>query len=695
MNDRLDKPRTLDDFLKLFPESPRRKAGNGYLVLCPAHNDRDPSLWITPPQNADFIADWACQAGCKREDILISNGLTWDDVRCNSHKSKTEKTLVVTFSYDYAKGHEAYQIRRFDLGDGKKTFEVWHQKDGRYVSGMGEYKDKPILYHLPEIPDWIATGKRIYIPEGEGKADLIISKGGASTTSPFGAGRNKWRAEYNKALAGAEVIILSDNDKPGRDFAQDKAVSLYNTAKSVKVLELPGLPEKGDVIDWFNAGSTFEQLEGLAGQAPEYKPTDKGTTGFHLTKLSDLYAEPDEAIDYLWENTLIKGGLSLLVAKPKVGKSTLAQNLALALAKGEASFLGRNITTSGAVVYLAFEEKRGEVKRHFKKMGADENLPIFVHVGIAPEQAIAELRKAVIDKEALLAIVDPLQRLVRVPDLNDYSSVSLALEPLMQIARDTGCHILMIHHANKGIAREGGDSILGSTAIFGSVDCALFMKRTASCRTIESQQRYGEDLPRTVLTYDVLTGLTSSGGNLEDVQIAECGKAILDLLTDNAITEKEIKEGITDHKGGAVSKSLRLLYEEGKIQRQGLGKKGDPYLYATVTGNAGDSRDKYIEIPTIPTIPTINSSFRNDLVVPDDTVSVNNANPQNPEAVLGMPIEKAIEVWRADGAPAIPLGKGETCLNLEILLSNHPSPNQLEAVKAWLQKRITPIITPT
>jgi hypothetical protein len=70
------------------------------------------------------------------------------------------------------------------------------------------------------------------------------------------------------------------------------------------------------------------------------------------------------------------------------------------------------------------------------------------------------------------------------------------------------------------------------------------------------------------------------------------------------MAEKEIKEGITDHKGGMVSKSLRLLCQEGVIQREGLGKKGDPFLYATVTRNAGDSRDCgdfYILIPTIPT----------------------------------------------------------------------------------------------
>lgn len=595
------RPRNFNDILSRLPGA--KQSGDQWTAPCPLSGHKTPAGHLTLKDAGDK-ALVTCHGG--RHDYKeICQYLGFDSLTYSNNGNGTEdnkqKTLVATFSYEYEKDKEAYQIRRFDLGNGRKTFEVWHTEDGRYISGMGEYRDKPILYHLPEILDWIAVGERIYIPEGELKADRIISQGGAATTSPFGAGRNKWRPEYSKALAGAEVVILPDNDKPGRDFAHDKAASLYGIAKSVKVLLPPGLPEKGDIIDWFNNGGTFEQLEYLQSETAEWKPISQGV-GFRLTSLSDLHNEPDEDIAYLWENTLIKGGLSIAVAKPKVGKSTLARNLAFKIAKGDTEFLGRAITASGPVVYLALEEKRSEVKKHFERMGATENLPILIHTGSAPEQAIEELRKAVIENKALLTIVDPLQRLVRIPDLNDYAKVSLALEPLMQIARDTGCHILLIHHANKGIAREGGDSILGSTAIFGSVDSALIMKRCESYRTIESIQRYGEDLPRTVLAFDVATGLTESGGSLEDVEAAECGKAILELLADHEMTEKEIKDGITDYKGGTVSKSLRFLCQESKIQRQGLGKKGAPYLYAAVPKNAGDAGDKYIEIPTIPTI---------------------------------------------------------------------------------------------
>lgn len=72
-----------EEFLALFPDRPRNKAGKGWLVICPAHNDHDPSLWVRPSDNPDFIATWDCQAGCQREDVLRALNLTWADVARN------------------------------------------------------------------------------------------------------------------------------------------------------------------------------------------------------------------------------------------------------------------------------------------------------------------------------------------------------------------------------------------------------------------------------------------------------------------------------------------------------------------------------------------------------------------------------------------------------------------------------------
>ncbi len=80
------KVKTLDDFLALFPDK-RSKAGHGWLVICPAHDDHTPSLWVKPSQNPDFIADWKCQAGCTNEAVLTAMHLTWADVRRNGRDS--------------------------------------------------------------------------------------------------------------------------------------------------------------------------------------------------------------------------------------------------------------------------------------------------------------------------------------------------------------------------------------------------------------------------------------------------------------------------------------------------------------------------------------------------------------------------------------------------------------------------------
>jgi predicted P-loop ATPase len=82
----------------------------------------------------------------------------------------------------------------------------------------------------------------------------------------------EWRAEYNRTFAGANVVILPDNDQPGRDHAADVAKHLRRVANSVRVVMLPGLEPKGDVADWIDAGGTREAMEALLPAAAICEP---------------------------------------------------------------------------------------------------------------------------------------------------------------------------------------------------------------------------------------------------------------------------------------------------------------------------------------------------------------------------------------------------------------------------------------
>ena len=48
---------------------------------------------------------------------------------------------------------------------------------------------------------------------------------------------------------------------------------LHGIAESVRIVELPGLPDKGDVSDWIAAGGTKDELKRLAEAAPDWTPT--------------------------------------------------------------------------------------------------------------------------------------------------------------------------------------------------------------------------------------------------------------------------------------------------------------------------------------------------------------------------------------------------------------------------------------
>ena len=323
----------------------------------------------------------------------------------------------------------------------------------------------------------------------------------------------------------------------------------------------------------------------LGSNTPLTEKTEKPRKDrkFHLAPLRDLLAEPAEETDWLVEGLLPAGGVGVIGAKPKAGKSTLARNAALAVARGD-DFLGL-ATKQGPVIYLALEEKRSEVRKHFESMGAIDD-PVFIHVGAAPQDALPELLVLMELHHPVLVIIDPLFRFTRVKDTNDYAAITTALEPVVEAARTMNCCILFAHHATKADA-GGGDALLGSTAIFGAVDTALMMKRRGDgLRVVFSQQRYGDDMPETVLSLNGLTGCVALDGTLADLERRDIAVKLRDLLADHQVrTETEIREAV----GGNQSKLAAVLRSEvnaGTLTREGAGKRNAPFLYRLTTGTS-------------------------------------------------------------------------------------------------------------
>jgi putative DNA primase/helicase len=176
-------------------------------------------------------------------------------------------TLVDTFYYDDERGNRIYRIEKGINSDGEKVFRLHRRNQLTYsdrlepderddwLPGLAEVR--PVLFRLPELIN-APTEALVFVCEGEKDASRLASLGLISTTAPFGAG--KWKDEYSSYLTVRDVIILPDNDTRGLKHAAIVSRSLLPHAKSIRIVELPGLRDKGDVSDWLDAGRSVDEL---------------------------------------------------------------------------------------------------------------------------------------------------------------------------------------------------------------------------------------------------------------------------------------------------------------------------------------------------------------------------------------------------------------------------------------------------
>lgn len=225
-----------------------RQVGKELNALCPFHNDHHPSLQINKANGL-----WQCFA-CKKsgdmfdfimlkESVMFPEALALLGDRIGITQLPPSQ-IVACYDYTDEQGSLLYQVVRKH----PKSFYQRHP-DGNngWINNLKGVRLVP--YRLPEVIATINKGEAVFILEGEKDVDSWGAALGFTATCNSG-GAGKWQDNFKPFFKDATVYIIPDNDKPGRDHADMIARSLAGIAKSIKVLELPGLPEKGDVSEW-------------------------------------------------------------------------------------------------------------------------------------------------------------------------------------------------------------------------------------------------------------------------------------------------------------------------------------------------------------------------------------------------------------------------------------------------------------
>jgi 5S rRNA maturation endonuclease (ribonuclease M5) len=240
--------KNFDEFLNLFPEKPRQRIKNGWNVLCPVHDDHNPSLSVSLSNHKILLN---CKAGCQTSQILAALTLSEKDLYLADSQTPT---ITATYPYLDKNGQLLFEIVRYN----PKTFKARRpDNNGDWVWNMQGIT--LVIYHLPDIERAITEGNNIYIAEGERDTDSLCELGLVATTNPFGAG--KWKPEYSEMLSGAKVIIIPDNDNEGIKHAISVINSLEGKAKSLSVVEVPHIAK--DITEWLKEGHSQEDFLSL------------------------------------------------------------------------------------------------------------------------------------------------------------------------------------------------------------------------------------------------------------------------------------------------------------------------------------------------------------------------------------------------------------------------------------------------
>ena len=339
--------------------------------------------------------------------------------------------------------------------------------------------------------------------------------------------------------------------------------------------EPPATTEKveDDAPETAKKADDMAEEETGGNTAPEI---DHGTQRLpSLRSMFDITHDVDAELSWQADGMTPHGGVVLFAGGKSAGKSTLARQYALAVARGE-PFLGREVE-QGPVVVASLEDPKGVSSEHWRQLGLREADPIFGWDGPLPDDPASWLHGVHQEVHPALVLIDSFGRWTRgKAALNSYDEIIAITEDVLTFCRATHCVVAFTHHIRKGGGDDVSETVSGSMAIIGLCDTTLHLMRNGDgSRSIQTTQRAGEDMETTALVFDA--GRITLGGVVWKTRAEEAeARVMLHIPADGTwTTNQEVLRKCGGHKQ-AIVRALQNLVKAGMIDAQGLGTKRAP-----------------------------------------------------------------------------------------------------------------------
>jgi hypothetical protein len=278
-------------------------------------------------------------------------------------------------------------------------------------------------------------------------------------------------------------------------------------------------------------------------------------------------------------NGFVAEGLTLLAGKPKIGKSWMALDFAIAVSSGGVA-LGDIRCKRGTVLYCALEDNPRRLQRRMHRLcGHKGSWPERLHLTTSmprlEDGGLEWLEEWITSNAPALVIIDTLAAVrTRRGKEHNYDADYAALTPLQKLAGETEVSIVVVHHLRKMKGEDPLDTISGTTGLTGAVDTALVLGHDSHGATLYGRGREVEEVDVAV---EFVGGRWKLLGPTATVHRSEEREAILNVLEEageplgpNAIAKT------LDKPANNIKQLLLKMGAAGEIEKRGRGKYAVP-----------------------------------------------------------------------------------------------------------------------
>jgi putative DNA primase/helicase len=334
-----------------------KRCGEGWIAICPAHDDHKPSLSIG--EGADGRALVKCRAGCTLDAVLSAVGLTMKDLFPQSTHRVSGNGQTPRFDWDecvtcFGDKHIAHLMewrlysREFcewlrdnkliGIHDGLFALPV-HDAKGHTVGAHARAKDGENWFYFPKgvkvrplVIGELQPGDTVYVFESQWDAFAFMDVSGERHGIIITRGASNGALVADVIPQGAKVYLWPQNDAPGEKLANDVCA---NTKTTVKRIKIPA-PHK-DLNDWIRAGATCDDLLQAMESAETLREAEKSWADAledSIVTSSELHGLELTPRKKLLGDWFAEGDCGFIFAFRGVGKTWFALAIAQALSTG-------------------------------------------------------------------------------------------------------------------------------------------------------------------------------------------------------------------------------------------------------------------------------------------------------------------------------------------------------------------------